>query len=65
MDALLHLSPSVAEVRAAVTECIAKASPGGGHILSSSNSIQSGAKPENVVAMAEACRELGGYPIGV
>ncbi len=56
---------SVDEVRAAVRECIAKGSPGGGHILSSSNSIQSGAKPENVVAMAEACREFGKYPIKI
>ena len=55
----------VGEVRAAVKQCIAKASPGGGHILSSSNSIQSGAKPENVKAMANACREFGTYPIAL
>ena len=56
---------SVDAVRASVRDCIAKASPGGGHILSSSNSIQSGAKPENVKALADACREFGGYPIDV
>src|SRR5713226_976627 len=38
---------SVEEVEAAVKECIRKASPGGGHIVSSSNSIHSSVKPEN------------------
>ena len=56
---------STDQVRAAVKECMAKASPGGGHILSSSNSVQSGANPDNVAAMAEACREYGRYPIAL
>ena len=51
------------EVRRAVRECIAAASKGGGHILSSSNSIHSGVKPENYVAMVEAVHEFGVYPI--
>ncbi len=51
------------EVRQAVRECIAAPSPGGGHILSSSNSIHSGVKPENYVAMVEAVHEFGRYPI--
>jgi uroporphyrinogen decarboxylase len=51
------------EVRQAVRECIAAASKGGGHILSSSNSIHSGVKPENYVAMVEAVHEFGAYPI--
>ena len=56
---------SVAEVRAAVKECISKAAPGGGHILSSSNSIHSSVKPENYRVMLEACHEFGTYPIRV
>jgi len=35
----------------------------GGFILSSSNSFHSSCKPENLIAMAEAYRELGEYPI--
>jgi uroporphyrinogen decarboxylase len=35
--------------------------PGGGFILSSSNSIHSGIKPENYVAMLETLREYGRY----
>jgi len=42
-------------------DCIRKASPGGGHILSSSNVIHSGVKPENYLAMLSACRKYGKY----
>lgn len=35
--------------------------PGGGFILSSSNSIHSGVKPENYVAMVQTLREYGRY----
>lgn len=54
---------SVEEVRAAVRDCIRAASPGGGHILSSSNSIHSAVRPENYRAMIKAARELGQYPL--
>ena len=53
------------EIREAVKECIRKASSGGGHILSSSNSIHAGVPPENFIAMVEAAREFGRYPIKV
>jgi len=43
--------------------CIAKASIGGGHIMSSSNSIHSSVKPENYIAMIEATKRYGKYPI--
>ena len=45
--------------------CIHKASPGGGHILSSSNSWAAGAKLENCLAMVEAGRRYGVYPIAI
>jgi uroporphyrinogen decarboxylase len=54
---------SVEEVEAAVKECILKASPGGGHIISSSNAIHSSVKPENYRKMIEAARKHGRYPI--
>lgn len=50
-----------AEVRAAVRQAIAAAAPGGGYMLSSSNSIHSGCKPENFVAMVRAAHEFGWY----
>jgi len=50
-------------VREEVRKCIAAASPGGGHMLSSSNSIHSSVKPENYMAMVEALREFGRYPL--
>jgi uroporphyrinogen decarboxylase len=49
------------EVVEAVRACLAAAAPGGGFILSSSNSIHSGVKPENYLAMLLASRELGAY----
>jgi uroporphyrinogen decarboxylase len=59
---LLSREP-VAAVERAVKECIRKASPGGGHILSSSNTIHSSVRPENFLAMIRTAREYGRYPI--
>jgi uroporphyrinogen decarboxylase len=56
---------SVDEVVHAVKECIRKASPGGGHILSSSNTIHSGVKAENFQAMIDTTRQFGRYPIDI
>ena len=51
------------EVREAVKETIAKGSPGGGHILASSNSIHPAVDPENYRVMVETAREWGAYPL--
>ncbi|MBW2037327.1 MAG: uroporphyrinogen decarboxylase, partial [Deltaproteobacteria bacterium] len=63
----MHLLPfgTEEEVIAAVKETIKKAAPGGGYILSSSNSVHPGCKGENVVAMFEATQEYGTYPIKI
>ena len=53
------------EVRAATIDCIKKGAPGGGYILSSSNTIHSAVPPENFLAMVETCREFGKYPISI
>jgi uroporphyrinogen decarboxylase len=47
------------EVEQAVKECINKASYGGGHIITSSNSIHSSVKPENYLAMLNAVKKYG------
>jgi uroporphyrinogen decarboxylase len=54
---------STEKVKIAVRECIQKAAPGGGFILSSSNAIHSSVKPENYRTMIEAARTYGQYPI--
>ncbi len=41
------------------------ASPGGGHVFASSNSIHSGVRPEIFQAMVNAVRQYGTYPISV
>ena len=51
----------VEEVRKVTRETIEIAKPGGGYCLSSSNSIHSSVKPENLLAMVETLRECGGY----
>ena len=56
-------SATPGEVVEAVKETIAKASPGGGHILASSNSIHPAVRPENYKAMVEAARRFGQYPL--
>ena len=49
------------EVRAAVRQAIADAAPGGGYILTSSNSVHSSCNPQNFVAMVRAAQEFGQY----
>jgi uroporphyrinogen decarboxylase len=39
--------------------------PGGGFVFGSVHNIQANVPPENIVAMFEAAREFGGYPISV
>lgn len=58
-----HLLPhgTPAQVRDAVRQAIADAAPGGGYILTSSNSIHSSCDPQNFVAMVRACHEFGRY----
>lgn len=51
------------EVEAAVRDCIQKAAPDGGFMISSSNAIHSSVKPENYRTMMEAARKYGQYPI--
>ena len=50
-------------MREAVRQAIADAAPGGGYILTSSNSIHSSCDPQNFVAMVRACHEFGEYPL--
>ncbi len=38
--------------------------PGGGYILAPANHLQADVPPENVIALFEAAREFGSYPIG-
>ena len=52
---------SPAEVVKATREALCAGAPGGGYILSSSNSIHSSVKPENYLAMLRTVQEHGGY----
>ena len=49
------------EVERTVKETIEKAAPGGGYIISSSNSIHPGCRPENYIAMVKAAHKYGVY----
>lgn len=53
------------EIIAEVKKIIKVASPGGGHIFSSSNSIHSGISPDIFWTMIEAVRKFGKYPISI
>jgi hypothetical protein len=50
-------------VRAQTEAIIRAAAPGGGFLLSSSNSIHPGVKPEYYLAMLDTARQVGVYPI--
>jgi len=49
------------EVEQAVRKAIEDAAPGGGYIMTSSNTIHPGCKPENYLAMVRAARQHGKY----
>jgi uroporphyrinogen decarboxylase len=49
------------EVEEAVKKAIEDAGPGGGYIISSSNTIHPGCKPENYIAMVRAAHKYGVY----
>jgi len=60
-----HLLPTgtTEEVDKAVQDTIAIAAPGGGYILSSSNTIHPSCKGENYIAMVRAAHKYGNYAI--
>jgi uroporphyrinogen decarboxylase len=51
------------ETEREVRELIRDLGPGGGYMISSGNSLASYLKPECVLAMAQAIRKYGRYPI--
>jgi len=51
------------ETAEAVKNCIRIAGPGGGYIISSSNSIHSSVNPENLMAMVETIHKYRDYPL--
>ena len=53
------------DVAALTKDALRVGAPGGGFILSSSNSIHSGVKPENYLAMLRTLEEYGAYPINL
>jgi len=53
------------EVEKEVLECIKKGSPGGGHIISSSNSLHAGVKPHLYKVMLETIKKYGNYPLNL
>jgi uroporphyrinogen decarboxylase len=53
------------DVIAETVEALRKGAPGGGFILSSSNSIHSSVKPENYLAMLQTLEKHGRYPISL
>jgi uroporphyrinogen decarboxylase len=57
------VSGTVEDVKKETREVISKAGKGGGLICMSSNSIHSGVKPENYLAMIDTIKEYGRYPL--
>jgi uroporphyrinogen decarboxylase len=53
------------ETAEATKTALRKGMPGGGFIVSSSNSIHSGVKPENYVALLRTLQEFGSYPMRI
>ena len=54
---------AVKKATEATKEALRQGAPGGGFILSSSNSIHSAVKPENYQALVNTWKEYGCYPL--
>jgi uroporphyrinogen decarboxylase len=54
---------SIADVRAEVKERIRILAPGGGYVLNPIHNVQPDVPPQNLLAMIDACREYGQYPV--
>jgi uroporphyrinogen decarboxylase len=52
------------DVRRDVRRCIDEASPGGGHVLSASNTLHWQIPVRNVLAMVDEAKKYGRYPLG-
>jgi len=63
VETLVHGSQE--EVIEETKAALRAGAPGGGYILSSSNSIHSGVKPENYLAMLKTLEEYGHYPLRI
>ncbi|KAA3654999.1 MAG: hypothetical protein DWQ04_33885 [Chloroflexi bacterium] len=61
--AFLLVEGTKEEVVESVKNCIRIAGPGGGYACSTSNSVHSGVRPELYIAMLDAIREYGTYPL--
>ena len=55
---------TVEQVRAEVGKRIHDLAPGGGYVLAAVHNIQPDVPPQNILAMFDACIELGSYPVG-
>ena len=63
VSTLVDKSPD--DVRNETKNCILKASIGGGHIISSSNSIHAGINPANYKVFLDTIKEYGTYPLNI
>ena len=59
------LTGSVEDVEEDVQRCLRTFGEGGGYILTAANHIQADVPPENVVALFEAGRRFGRYPLSL
>ena len=59
------VNKSTADVRREMALCMLEGSLGGGHIISSSNSIHRGINPVNYRCFLEAVKEFGAYPLDI
>jgi len=64
IDIKQALQGDVSRVEAEVRERISVLGPGGGYVLAPANHLQPDVPPENVVALFQAARKYGKYPLG-
>lgn len=53
------------DIRRSVEYCLRYGAPGGGFVLTTSNSVQVGTRYENYMTMLQAARQSGAYPIAL
>lgn len=63
IDEQQALGSTISDVRDEVSRRVRALAPGGGYVLAPCSNFQADTPPENVLAMIEAAREFGQYPI--
>jgi uroporphyrinogen decarboxylase len=63
IDIKTAMPGKIEDVERDVRRCIRTFAAGGGYLMAPTNHLQSDVPPENIIALYDSCKKLGGYPL--